>query len=175
MSEYRLIGTSIRLPKWLLDRLNEEANGRHMSFNALATKGLTKYGMFDLFIEKAHPVTLAQKTLTSLVRRLEPHEQVEAGKEPGAEVTSSLFTLYNITPSLDSLMEYHFELMSEYSGWYTMKYYRPEQKMVLYHDTGIGWSYFLKGHTEASIESTLKFVPRIDVRKSSVIVHLKAD
>lgn len=173
MSEDRLIGTSIRLPRWLLDRLNEEAKSRRMSFNALATKGLTKYVMFDLFIEKAHPVTLAQKSLTPIIRRLEPHEQEEAGKEPGAEVISSLFTLYNITPSLDSILKFHFEPMSEYSGWYSMKYYGAEQKIVLHHDMGIGWSYFLKGHTEASIYSTLKFVPRINMTKSSVIIHFK--
>ena len=63
--------------------------------------------------------------------------------------------------------------MDKYSGWFKARYYEEEKRIALHHDMGIKWSHWLKGHEGASLRSTLKIDPKIEMSESSVILYLK--
>ncbi len=160
------------MPLWLLKLLDEVAKDRDISPNTLHNQILTRFLTFEVFIEKINPMIVAEATMLAVIDGYAPEEIQRRVSEPGSTVLNSLFTLHNIKPSLDSFMEYFIRPMGKYSGWFSVKYYAEEKKIILIHSKGTKWSHFLAGHVGASIRSVLKIEPRIEITKSSVILHL---
>ena len=52
-----------------------------------------------------------------------------AGSTEGSKVLHSLFTHYNITPTLDSIVRNYLRPMNKYSGWFKARYYEEEKRI----------------------------------------------
>ncbi|MCS4538818.1 MAG: BrnA antitoxin family protein [Thaumarchaeota archaeon] len=172
MTRKKLVSKTLRIPQDVLEKIEKEASDKDIPISTLLSQVLTKYLEFDLFTEKANPVIIAEDTLLAMLDRMTPEQLEGAGNTAGSKVLGSLFALFNIKPTVDSVINYHFRPMGKYSGWFTSKYYEDEKKIVLHHSLGIKWSYFLKGHG-ASIRSVLKIEPKIDISESSAIIYLR--
>src|SRR3990172_1871069 len=107
MSEDKLVSRTLRMPTSHLKRFEEEAKNRDLSFNAYVNQVHAKYLDFDLFVEGARPVVLSRASLLSILNYPTKEQIEQAGIAAGSEVLSSLFTHYNIKPSLDSIITYY--------------------------------------------------------------------
>jgi hypothetical protein len=112
------VHVSIRVSAKLRSRLNGEARHRHITLNSLINAILEKYDSFDKILLDAKAIPLSEAFFVEILELTSIEEIESIAKKLGAKVMRQSFASQGIEFNLDNLIEFYFEPLSEYSGWY---------------------------------------------------------
>jgi len=162
------VHVSIRVSAKLRNRLNREAKHRHITLNSLINSILEKYDSFDKILQGAKAIPLSEAFFAEILE-ITPTEEIEnIAKKLGAQVVRQSFASQGIEFNLDNLIEFYFEPLSEYSGWYQFNWSSAgtSRKLIFTHSHGPKWTAFLRRYYGGVIRSATGDEPDVTVEGS---------
>jgi len=159
------IHVSVRIQVELKNQLNREAKRRHVTLNSLITSILAKYESFDKILEGTKAIPLSGALFEELLEVISTEEIETIAKKLGARVVRQSFASQGIEFNLANLIEFYFEPLSEYSGWYEFnwRFAGASRKLIFTHSHGPKWTAYLKVYYAAIIRSATGVEPNVTV------------
>lgn len=164
-TESGFVHVSIRISARPRTRLNREAKHLHVSLNSLINAILEKYDSFDKILQGANAIPLSEAFFVEILDVTSIDEIENIAKKLAAKVVRQSFASQGIEFNLDNLIEFYFEPLSEYSGWYQFNW-RSEgtsHKLIFTHSHGPKWTAFLRQYYAAVIRSATGGEPYVTV------------
>ena len=168
---------SIRMDQELEEKVNREAEARHLTFNNLVNSILRRYSEFDTYAERFGFVTITRNTYQALVSAIDD-DGIEAIARDVSSLALKEFTYFKYNePSVRSFIDFT-ALQCNYGGlgMYEEKTQGLDHMIIVRHHLGVKVSK-LFGLITAE---TMKRMADIDVKvdassENEVVIRFKAD
>ena len=164
------VHVSVRLSARLRNRLNSEAKHRHITLNSLINALLEKYVSFDKILQGTKAIPLSEAFFGELLEIVSIEEIETIAKGLGAKIVRRSFASQGIEFNLDNMIEFYFEPLSEYSGWYQFNWRLAgtSRKLIFTHSHGPKWTAFLRRYYAAVIRSATGIEPEVTVEEGVI-------
>ncbi len=158
---------SIRISAKQKNRLNREAQRRHVTLNSLINEILVRHDTFEKILETMKAIPLSEELFRAWLQRTSQEEMEDMAKSIGPKVVRRSFASEGIDFNLDNLIEFYFEPLSEYSGWYEFnwRFVGTSRKLIFTHSHGPKWTAFLRRYYGALIPSATGAEPDVTVEE----------
>ncbi len=164
----------MRLPTDILGTLQNEAETRNLSLNALVTTFLYKVIICELDLNTIPNITISQKTLKKIIEKVDESEFNEMVKD-GPKVIQNLFLILNHDYNLDNVIEHFFNLIGEHWGWFQFSYSNKNDQYRLVFKTSLGlrWKNYLTMYVTTVLDSLKVRIKDTKVGDSAVVFKVE--
>jgi hypothetical protein len=150
--------------------LEEEAESRGLTQNALVSMIFTKYRDWDRFAEKFGYVSITHETLKFLLNCVDMERLVSAAQESGAQVPKEVVMFWFKKMDTSNFLAY-LENICRYAGQAKYQCHVSDGNYIitLRHEFGMKWSYWLKYSLDAALRKNLHIIPQFELTEGEVI------
>jgi hypothetical protein len=161
---------TFRYPRHLNVALEEEANEKGLSPNALVSMIFTKYANWERYADKFGYVAITHETLRYLLSCVDMEKLASAAQESGAQVPKEAMMFWFKKRDVDTFLSY-LENICRYAGQakYDCKSNDGSHTITLRHEFGMKWSYWLKYSLDAALRNVLHIVADFEVDPGEVV------
>jgi hypothetical protein len=161
---------SVRISVKLRNRLKREANRRHVTLNSLINEIIERHEVFDKIMETMKAIPLSEEFFRVWLQKTSQEDMEEMAKSIGPKVVRRSFASRGIEFNLDNLIEFYFEPLSDYSGWYLFEwdFVGESRKLIFTHPHGPKWTAFLRQYYGSLIRSAMGAEPDVTVEEGVV-------
>jgi hypothetical protein len=169
----RAAAKSIRLDQNLIEILEDEAERKNMSTNALIERVLLKYAKYYRHLENYPVLILSQSEFQSLMREIPDERIEELGWELGRNIRG-YFLMRGINPDLDSVISILEENYADGAGWFDLHYHNRDGRRLLHfsHRNGLKWSKFLASYIKSIFKELMDTEIEIEYTESYVTTRM---
>jgi hypothetical protein len=166
---------TFRYPRHLNTSLEEEAEAKGLSPNALVSVIFTKYVNWDRYAEKFGFVSITHETLRFLLSCVDMERLVSAAQESGAQVPKEAVMFWFKKMDINTFLSY-LENVCRYGGQaeYESQASGGDYTITLRHEFGMKWSYWLKYSLDAVLRKTLRIVAQFELAEGEVVCKFSA-
>ena len=166
---------TFRYPRHLNAALEQEAESKGLTPNALVSTIFTKYTDWDRYAEKFGYVSVTHETLRFLLSCVDMERLVSAAQESGAQVPKEVVMFWFKKMDTSNFLSY-LENICRYAGQakYQCQESGGEYTITLRHEFGMKWSYWLKYSLDAALRKTLHIVAQFELAEGEVVCTFSA-
>jgi hypothetical protein len=166
---------TMRISDYINTVLEEDADSKGISVNALISMIMTKYAEWDRYIERFGGITIKAQALKEILGEVDDDKLVAIAKRSGSRFPKEFVLFLFKKTSLDTYLQ-SLKLVCKYKGYarYELETDGSDYTIILIHDVGEKWSNFLRYVVEAGMESITGIVPKFEVNSDSLIVKFRA-
>ena len=166
----KFVHISLRISAKLRSRLKREAKRRHLTLNSYINEILARHDVFDKILETMKAIPLSEEFFRVWLQITSQEEMEDMAKSIGPKVVRRSFASRGIEFNLDNLIEFYFEPLSDYSGWYKLEwgFLGESRKLIFTHPHGPKWTAFLRRYHADLIRSATGAEPDVTVEEGVV-------
>jgi Holliday junction resolvasome RuvABC DNA-binding subunit len=165
---------AIRLDSSLDKMASEAAREKGLSFNLLVNQLLTKYCEYERVAEKLGFVELQSITLKNMLNLISNEESEMLGSTSGfsGQNARQLISMITGKSDLEAFLE-TLRLMERNTRAFTadISHKNEEYQIIMSHNLGMKWSYFLKGMISSTLEDAYHEEPSFEVTEIFITVR----
>jgi hypothetical protein len=161
---------TFRYPRHLNAALDQEAEARGLSPNALVSMIFTKYANWDRYAERFGYVSVTHETLRFLLSSVDMERLASAAQESGAQVPKEAVMFWFKKMDINTFLSY-LENVCRYAGQaeYDCQSSGGDYTITLRHEFGMKWSYWLKYSLDAALRKTLSIIAQFEIAEGEVV------
>lgn len=166
----KFVHISLRISAKLRSRLKRESKRRHLTLNSYINDILARHDLFDKILETMKAIPLSEEFFRSWLQKTSLEDLEEMAKGIGPKVARRSFASRGIEFNLDNLIEFYFEPLSDYSGWYQFEwdFVGASRRLIFTHPHGPKWTAFLSRYYAAIIRSATGAEPDMTVEEGVI-------
>jgi hypothetical protein len=162
---------AIRIDSSLDKTISETAEEKGLSFNLLANQLLTKYCEYGRVAEKLGFIELPPLTLKNLLNLISNEESEMLGSSSGfsGQNAKQLVSMITGKSDLDGFFG-TLKIMERNTRAFTLDIStrENERQIIMSHNLGIKWSYFLKGMISSTLRGNYHLNPTFEVTETFI-------
>lgn len=169
----KTVGRSFRIDEEWLNVLNEEAERKGISVNALLNRLLQQYAYLRYMLRYG-AITLTSKGFSAILESCPDDKLRENGRNAGSTIVKDLMLTMGVTPDHNFVILLVKKILAEFAGWFECDHHIKRDKEILHlrHDLGIKWSIYISGITSGTFNSILDKEIEIDFSDSYVTITI---
>ena len=166
----KFVHISLRISTKLRSRLKREAKRRHLTLNSYINEILARHNVFDKILETMKAIPLSEEFFRVWLQKTSQEDMEEMAKSIGPKVVRRSFASRGIEFNLDNLIEFYFEPLSDYSGWYQFEwdFVGASRRLTFTHPHGPKWTAFLRRYYADLIRSATGTEPEVTVEEGVI-------
>ena len=173
----RMKGTvirSFRIESAADKELQEEAEKKGISVNALVNQIINKHSNFDRYAEEYGSLTIGRNLFRGILRAASPGSLEEVAKKLGKELPREFMNFWFQKIDLETFLSY-VDILCKYSGFgsYERTLREADMIIVLHHQLGMEWSILLGHYLVEALKSCCNTVSHLDIAGNTIKMQFK--
>ena len=165
---------SIRISQEQAEILEQEAQKKGLSFNALISTMIAKYVEWDRFADRFGIVTMTHEGHKNMMDLMDEEAVVTLARKSGTRIPMEMTLFWFKKLNLQTFFSF-IALHSKYSRAY---HYELESEgrnhtITFHHDFGPNYTAFLRHYYDQAIRNIIGVAPKIVVRQTSLIMSFQ--
>jgi hypothetical protein len=165
---------SIRISQESADLLEQDAQKKGLSFNALISTLIAKYVEWDRYAERFGFIMMTHEGHKNMLDLIDDEKVVEHATRMGARIPMEMTLFWFKRLNLQSFFSF-IALHSKYSKAY---HYEIENEgrshtLTFHHDLGPKYTIFLRHYFDQAIRNIVGVAPKVDVRQTTLTISFQ--
>lgn len=161
------VTVSLRIPKDVMDNLNDEANIDNISLNSLVNKILKRYMEWNKFEDKASLIPLSSVAVKELFEGLNKDQVIYLAKDVVKAIYDIILFMQGRV-DINTLISWYLQRM-KYCSEISEKRDNDENRNIIFkHELGENWSLYHKTIIESICRDILSMSVKVDITNSTI-------
>jgi hypothetical protein len=161
---------TIRITPVLDEILQNDAQAKRISVNALITSIITKYAEWDRYTERFGYLSISKDLFNSVMRATNDEKLVEEARQMGTRLPKEIILFFFKELNIDTFLAY-MKLTCKYGRIGEYEVYTSGKNCIvtIHHDLGSKWSTYLQHFVGETMKKQLGIAPQFEVIQNSLI------